>query len=55
MVNIKQGPFKTREEAEKWKTSYLNRYPTPGYGTTLRIVEDNSMFLVVGDRFSSCD
>jgi hypothetical protein len=54
MISISR-PFTTEEDARKWMTSYLSQYHPAGYGTTLSVKFDGSLWIVSGSRFSSCD
>jgi hypothetical protein len=47
--------FETREDAERYLSSYFRNYHPAGYGTELDIKETPDGFVVFGGRWNSCD
>ena len=54
-VNVKSPVFATKEEAQDWRTKYLQNYHPCGYGTTVAVSVVPGGFVVSGYRWSTCD
>lgn len=56
LVKINGGPFDTEQDAEGYKIYVLGRFHPAGYGTTVKVEQDDEgRWFVKGYRYSSCD